>query len=158
MAGVRSISIRGPGRAAARLARQLKGWCLRSNSSPDAPRTPATAPALRAALTGPVATAGPAAARIAAVAGAVAPVMWNMRKIHFSHSCKTAAARTAVKGAPFFGAFIGAKRRPFTDGAAEATRGASRAGTHIPDSILSFQHVHAAATPRYRSGNRAHAV
>ena len=31
--------------------------------------------------------------------GPVGRVMWNMRKIHFSHSCKTAAARTAVKGA-----------------------------------------------------------
>ncbi len=29
---------------------------------------------------------------------AVALVMWNMRKRHFSHSCKTAAARMAVKG------------------------------------------------------------
>jgi len=30
---------------------------------------------------------------------AVVPVMWNMRKRHFSHSCKTPSARTAVKGA-----------------------------------------------------------
>ena len=35
----------------------------------------------------------------AAWIAAVGRVMWNMRKIHFSHSCKTAAARTAVKGA-----------------------------------------------------------
>jgi len=60
------------------------------------------------------AAAGSAAPRIAALV-AVALVMWNMRKRHFSHSCKTAAAEAAVKGAPFFGAFIGAKRRPFTD-------------------------------------------
>jgi hypothetical protein len=47
--------------------------------------------------------------------------MWNMRKIHFSHSCKTAAARMAVKGAPLSSAFIEAKRRPLTATAAEAT-------------------------------------
>lgn len=50
-----------------------------------------------------------------------------MRRRHSSHSCKSAAARMAVKGAPFLGAFIGAKRRPLTATAAEATRGASRA-------------------------------
>jgi hypothetical protein len=47
--------------------------------------------------------------------------MWNMRKRHFSHNWKTAAARMAVKGAPFSSAFIGAKRRPLTATAAEAT-------------------------------------
>ncbi len=52
---------------------------------------------------------------------AVVLVMWNMRKRHFSHSCKTAAARMAVKGAPLSSAFIGAKRRPLTATAAEAT-------------------------------------
>jgi len=62
-----------------------------------------------------------AAAQIAAPV-AVDPVMWNMRKIHFSHSWLTAAARMAVKGAPFSGAFIAAKRRPLTATAAEATR------------------------------------
>jgi hypothetical protein len=54
--------------------------------------------------------------------GAVALVMWNMRKRHFSHCCKTAAARIAVKGAPLSSAFIEAKRRPLTATAAEATR------------------------------------
>jgi hypothetical protein len=53
---------------------------------------------------------GPGAARSAAesdspllatAARIAAPVMWNMRKIHFSHRCKTAAARTAVKGARY---------------------------------------------------------
>jgi len=39
-----------PGRSAARLARRRKGWCLGSNSSPDAPRMPACALALRASL------------------------------------------------------------------------------------------------------------
>jgi len=53
---------------------------------------------------------------------AVGLVMWNMRKIHFSHSWLTAAARMAVKGAPLSSAFIGAKRRPLTATAAEATR------------------------------------
>ena len=52
---------------------------------------------------------------------AVALVMWNMKRRHSFHSCKTAAARMAVKGAPYSGAFIGAKRRPFTATAAEAT-------------------------------------
>ena len=41
----------------------------------------------------------------------------------------------AVKGAPFFGAFIGAKRRPFTAAGAEATA-RQRAGK--PISPLSF--------------------
>ena len=60
-----------------------------------------------------------AAARIAALV-AVALVMWNMRKSHFSHSCKTAAARTAVKGARSLPA---AQRAcPLTATAAEATR------------------------------------
>jgi hypothetical protein len=79
--------------------------------------------------------------------------MWNMRKRHFSHSWKTAAARMAVKGAPFFGAFIGAKRRPLTATAAEATA-RERAGTPIPASILCFQHVNAAATQGYSRSNR----
>jgi hypothetical protein len=61
-----------------------------------------------------------AAARIAAVV----PVMWNMRKIHFSHSCKTAVAEPSVKAARLLRAAsaVGAQRRAFTDGAAEATR------------------------------------
>ena len=54
--------------------------------------------------------------------GAVALVMGNMRKRHFSHSWKTPAARIAVKGAPLSSAFIEAKRRPLTATAAEATR------------------------------------
>ena len=33
-----------------------------------------------------------------------------------------------------------------------------RAGTPIPASTLSFQHVHAAATPRYRAGNLEHPI
>jgi len=57
---------------------------------------PATAPALLAAVPDRNCAA---AAQIAAVIVAVDPLMWNMRKIHFSHSCKTAAARMAVKGA-----------------------------------------------------------
>jgi hypothetical protein len=60
--------------------------------------------------------------------------MWNMRKRHFSHSWKTAAARMAVKGAPFFGAFIGAKRRPFTATAAEATARQRAGMLAAPDS------------------------
>jgi hypothetical protein len=36
--------------------------------------------------------------RVAARIAALGLVMWNMRKIHFSHSCKTAVARMAVKG------------------------------------------------------------
>ncbi|HLH08002.1 MAG TPA: hypothetical protein VKW78_12260 [Terriglobales bacterium] len=102
---------------------------------------PDSAPVLRASLP----DLNCAAARIAAVVGPVALVMWNMRKIHFSHSCKTAAARTAVKGAPLSGAFIGAKRRPLTATAAEATR-RQRAGTPVPAPILCFQQVYAAAT------------
>jgi hypothetical protein len=49
-------------------------------------------------------------------------LMWNMRRRHSSHSCKSPAARTAVKGAPFSSAFIEAKRRPLTAAAAEGTR------------------------------------
>jgi hypothetical protein len=45
---------------------------------------------------------GSAAAWIAAVV----LVMWNMRKRHFSHCWKTAAAEPSVKGAPFSGAFM----------------------------------------------------
>jgi hypothetical protein len=75
--------------------------------------------------------------------------MWNMRKRHFSHSCKTAAARMAVKGAPLSSAFIEAKRRPLTATAAEATA-RERAGTPI----LCFQHVNAAAAHGYSPGNR----
>jgi hypothetical protein len=71
--------------------------------------------------------------------------MWNMRKRHFSHSCKTAAARMAVKGAPLSSAFIEAKRRPLTATAAKATA-RERAGMPIPASILCFQQVYAAAT------------
>jgi hypothetical protein len=58
---------------------------------------------------------------------AVVRPMWAMRKRLFSHSREPAAARTAVKGAPFLGAFIGAKRRPWMATAAKATRSASRA-------------------------------
>jgi hypothetical protein len=79
--------------------------------------------------------------------------MWNMRKRHFSHNCKTAAARTAVKGAPLSSAFIEAKRRPLTATAAEATA-RERAGRPILASILCFQHVNAAAAQGYRAGNR----
>jgi hypothetical protein len=50
--------------------------------------------ALRASWPPSLAADGSAAAWIVAVV----LVMWNMRKIHFSHSCKTAAARMAVKG------------------------------------------------------------
>ncbi len=50
---------------------------------------PATAPALRAS---PPDLAAGARIAAAAVVGPVAVVMWNMRKIHFSHSCKTDAA------------------------------------------------------------------
>ena len=82
--------------------------------------------------------------------GAVGLVMWNMRKIHFSHCCKTAAARMAVKGAPLSSAFIGAKRRPLTATAAEATA-RERAGMPVPPPIFSFQHVDAAATSGYRA-------
>jgi len=39
-----------PGRAADRLARERKGWCLAPNTPPDAPRMPACATALRASL------------------------------------------------------------------------------------------------------------
>jgi len=58
----------------------------------------ATAPALHASLPDLNRAAGSGAARIAAVLGPVAPVVWNTRKRHFSHSWLTAAARTAVKG------------------------------------------------------------
>jgi len=57
--------------------------------------------------------------------------MWNMRRRHSFHSCKTAAAEASVKGAPFFGAFIEAKRRPFTATAAEAIA-RQRDGMPIP--------------------------
>jgi len=59
----------------------------------------------------------------------------------------------AVKGAPYSGAFIEAKRRPFTATAAEAIA-RERAGTPIQASILCFQHVNAAATQGYSPGNR----
>jgi hypothetical protein len=75
-----------PGRNAARLARRRKGWCLGYNTSPDAPRMPACAPALRAALPDLCepgrAADDSAAARIAAVA----LVMWNMKRRHSFHS------------------------------------------------------------------------
>jgi hypothetical protein len=58
--------------------------------------------------------------------GAVALVMWNMKRRHSFHSCKKAAAEAAVKGAPFFGAFIEAKRRPFTDDRSGGYRAAAR--------------------------------
>lgn len=88
---------------------------------------PAAAPALRA----PLPDRNCAAARIAAwlvtdaaPVGPVGRVMWNMRKIHFSHSCKTAAARMAVKG----GRSLPAAKRacPLTATAAEATRASAR--------------------------------
>jgi hypothetical protein len=60
-----------------------------SNTSLDAPHKTAIALALRASLPDSPRRRWP---------GAVARVMWNMRKRHFSHSCKTAAARMAVKG------------------------------------------------------------
>jgi hypothetical protein len=63
--------------------------------------------------------------------------MWNMRKRHFSHSCKTAAARMAVKGAPLSSAFIEAKRRPLTATAAEATARQRREAHFRLDPLLS---------------------
>jgi len=67
---------------------------------------------------------------------AVGLVVWNTRKIHFSHRWKTAAARMAVKGAPFSGAFIEAKRRPLTAIlAAKATR-VSAPGRHSSTDLL----------------------
>ena len=71
--------------------------------------------------------------------------MWNMRKRHFSHSCKTAAAQPSVK----------AVRSTPRSGrsAAESLYGRrsggyarERAGTPVSASILCFQHVDAAAT------------
>ena len=41
----------------------------------------------------------------------------------------------AVKGAPFFGAFIGAKRRPFTATAAEATARQRAGKLAAPDNL-----------------------
>jgi hypothetical protein len=60
-----------------------------------------------------------------------------MRRRHSSHTWKTAAAEASVKGTPFFGAFIGAKRRPFTDAGAEATA-RERAGMPIPHRSFAF--------------------
>ena len=60
------------------------------------------------------------AAPLMPAASAVALVMWNMRKRHFSHSCQPAVARTALKGARSVRA---AKRAcPLTATAAGATR------------------------------------
>jgi len=79
-------------------------------SATDARHRPGAACFIAAAL----------AARIAAtVVGPVALVMWNMRKIHFSHNWKTAAARTAVKGDRRESR---SERSPLTHTAAEATR------------------------------------
>jgi hypothetical protein len=62
-------------------------------------------------------------------------VMGNMRKRHFSHTSKTAAARMAVKGAPLLRA---AKRAcPLTDTAAQATREARRDARFRLDPLLS---------------------
>jgi hypothetical protein len=60
-----------------------------------------------------------------------------MRRRHSSHTWKTAAAEASVKGAPFFGAFIGAKRRPFTATAAEAIA-RERDGKSIPPLSFAF--------------------
>jgi len=67
----------------------------------------------------------------------VGRVVWNTRKIHFSRSCKTAAARMAVKGAPLFSAFIAAKRRPLTATAAKATRVSAPGRRFCLDPLLS---------------------
>ena len=115
---------------------------------------PAIAPELHASPMEQVwpgrAAAGSAdAARIAAVV-VVALVMWNMRKRHFSHSCKTAAAQPSVK----------ADRREPRSGrsAAESLYGRRSGGYRasarrdaISALILLFQHVDAAATQGYRA-------
>ena len=78
--------------------------------------------------------------------GPVAPVVWNTRKIHFSRNWKTAAAKPSVK----------ADRREPRSGRSEAQSlygrrsggyARERAGIALVSaSILSFQHVYAAAT------------
>jgi hypothetical protein len=86
---------------------------------------------------------GSAAARIAALV-AVVRVMWNMRKRLFSHSCKTAAARMAVKG----GRSLPVHRSEAQTLDGHRSGGYARERARDADSapILSFQHVYVAAT------------
>jgi hypothetical protein len=116
---------------------------------------PATAPALRAAL--PDLTAppmAPAAARIAALV----PWPWSRGPGHVEHekntffsSLQNSRSGAVSQGRPKGAApAVGAKRRAFTDGAAEATA-RERAGTPVPAPMLCFHHVDAAATSGYRA-------
>ena len=84
--------------------------------------------------------------------GAVALVMWNMRKRHFSHSCKTAAARMAVKGGRSLP--VHRSEAQTLDGHRSGGYARERAGTPVSASILCFQHVNAAATQGYSRSNR----
>jgi len=84
--------------------------------------------------------------------GALALVMGNMRKRHFSHCWKTPAARTAVKGA----------RSVCVHRSEAETLGGCRSEGYrawarreaLSDSVLWSQHVNAAATQGYSRSNR----
>ena len=71
-----------PRRVSALVAHWRKGWCLGSNTPPDAPLKPDSAPALHASLPDLSRAAGPAeAARIAAA--------WSRGPGHVEHEKKT---------------------------------------------------------------------
>ena len=84
--------------------------------------------------------------------GAVALVMWNMRKYIFLIAAKQ-PQRGWRSRAGVLCPFIGAKRRPLTATAAEATA-RERAGTSVSASVLCSQQVPAIATAGYSRSNR----